>query len=99
MRKAVPLYARGLPGLSHARLPVREEALNRPAVTHVEAFQQAIKDVPALVLCNIQAVKGLPIVAVRGECPVHGGDACLYHYGQLVGVRNALSDLDREGLR
>ncbi len=54
-------------------------------------FQRAWSSQPSLLLCDRMARKGLAVVAVDGECPVHSGDGCLYSYVQVSGLRRELT--------
>ena len=59
-----------------------------------ELFQQAWPECPTLLLCDRQARKGIAVVAVNGECPVHGGDGCLFMYVQVSAARRKVADLE-----
>lgn len=48
---------------------------------------------PSLTLCGLLAKRGIPIVAIGGECPVHSGDACLFEWVELRAARTQVAAL------
>lgn len=64
-------------------------------ITMAEVFQKAWQREPQITLCDIQAQEGMAVASVGGACPIHGGDACLYVYGQVAAIRHRLGEIER----
>ena len=58
-----------------------------------KAFQEAWRKVGRITLCERQARKGIAVAVQDGECPIHGGDGCLYTYVQVKALREELYGL------
>lgn len=49
-----------------------------------------------ITLCATMARKGIAQEVQGGECPVHGGDACLFVFAAVADIERVLSNQDSD---